>query len=262
MGLLTKGSGRQDSKKKTAIIALLSFFVILAITTRRHTPWRRQAVAASNPHKPTQHQGTDALDTRPSLTAGDFRGLFFLLVSLLHGSLFFSLTDNLLTRGEFTDPLFWTTTFLNLSVFFRVLQSQLAAALKYNRYWKMKPFDFVSVFLAALLEYLLFCHNKYSWGGGQFRPILLTAFCTFGALSYIGSLSRIKKQLHAEDLATEKKIQLFNTTAMTCCTIACALHLIFKTTIPLWTLEVFLGCIVTLNLSASMKQLMQSSLLD
>ena len=245
-----------------AVIVCLSGFAILAIITKCCHPRRSQVHLTSNLHKKSQSQSTSSPDGRTSLSSEDFRGLFFLLVSLLHGSLFFSLVDNLLTRGEFTQPLFWTTAFLNLSVFFRVLQSQLAAALKYDRYWKLKPFDFASVFLAVLLEYLLFCHDKYPWGRGQFRPTLLTIFCMFGVLSYIGSLSRVKKQLSTEDLSAEMKIQILNVVAMIFCALACVLHLVVPMTIPLWALEALLGCVLMLNLSASMRQLINSPLLD
>lgn len=198
--------------------------------------------------------------SRSGLGVEGFRGLFFLLVSLLHGSLFFSLVESLLSRGEFFSLSFWTSAFVNLSVFFRVIQSQLAAALKYGRYWSMRPFDFISVFLAVLMEYLLFCHYRYPWGSGNFRSVLLTIFCIFGTLSYIGSLLRVRRKLGAKDLADERRIQLFNVATMACCTLLCVLNLALSRIIPLWPLEIMLGCAILLNLNVSMRQLIKSPL--
>ena len=79
--------------------ALVGTFVFRASSRRKSRTNSKVAIAESSALVPS----------RPGvLLAGDFRGLFFPLVSLLHGTLFFTLLGETLSMAESASLAFWS----------------------------------------------------------------------------------------------------------------------------------------------------------
>ena len=83
---------------------------------------------------------------------GDFKTIFLLLVSLLHGSLFIFLCERTLRMFENFSWQQLSVEVLFYAIFFRMLQTQILAALKYGGVWRVRPFDFILVFVTVLFE--------------------------------------------------------------------------------------------------------------
>jgi len=118
---------------------------------------------------------------RPAIQPDDFKNLFLLLVSLLHGNIFIALVEHsLVLSDKERTGVFWTTGFFNLSIFFRIIQSQIAAATKYAQQWRVGAFDFVVVFLTAMFEYALFTYDRFEWASPETRKWMIGVFAAFG----------------------------------------------------------------------------------
>ena len=232
--------------------ALVVTFVFRASSRRKSRTNSKVAIAESSALVPS----------RPGvLSAGDFRGLFFLLVSLLHGTLFFTLLGETLSMAESASLAFWSAAAVNFAVFFRVLQSQLAAALRYDQHWSLAPFDFIAVFIAAGLEYLLFVHQGFSWGGEHFRLVLVAAFGLFGALSYVGTFARVKSGLQSGQRMGELLFHGSNVLLMMACVVAALAALIWPHRIPVVVTDLWIVLCLAVNMYISMRRLMYARLI-
>lgn len=145
------------------------------------------------------------------LSQGDFRSLFLLIVSLLHGNIFIALTERVTSQVEPSSGwMFWTTTVFYYVLFFRIIQSQLAAAMKYDSAWRVSPFDYLVVFLTAIFEYVLFTHDRFQWASDLFRLRLLLGFSLFGAASYVFTYLRTRDEVGTLERVSERHIQSLN----------------------------------------------------
>ncbi|MDR0813441.1 MAG: hypothetical protein LBO63_05495 [Oscillospiraceae bacterium] len=136
--------------------------------------------------------------------------VIILIVSLLHGNLFFLLADkliNLLNKFSFSSLsylIFFT------SVFIRVFQTHILAAIKSSGKWIFKPTDFIYVFFTALFEYLLFSSDKITKIGVNLYFYLIFAYCVFGIFGYLLTYLRSRKSCDAKYLDTEATTQTIN----------------------------------------------------
>lgn len=183
----------------------------------------------------------------------DFRTLFLLLVSLLHGNLFIALTERTLVISEQGLTLALATTIvLNYAVFFRVLQSQLAAAMKYDAAWRVNPFDYLLVFITAIFEYTLFTHDRFSWASEEIRLWLIVGFAIFGAISYALTYLRTRRSLTGDERRDERTIQLLNIVFMVASAIVGTLALLCVNSHFLPYVNLFLSLLLVLNIYTSL----------
>lgn len=142
------------------------------------------------------------------LPPGEFKTLYLLILSLLHGNIFFALTESMLIASEKgADATYWSLVVFNYVIFFRILQSQLMAALKYDSRWTLGVFDYLVVFLTCLFEYVLFTRVRFSWGGEDFFLRLILGFAAFGAfgylLTYLRTSGRLPKRIRRVELVLQ-----------------------------------------------------------
>lgn len=139
-----------------------------------------------------------------------FREVLVLIVSLLHGSLFFVLGDktiDLINNFSFLKLSFLLFYF---SVFFRIFQTHILAAFKYADIWKINPLDFIPVFLSSLFEYLLFMHEHLEIKGYDVYNSLIFIFCGFGLIGYLFTFLKTFSGFSTEVIVQENKIQTIN----------------------------------------------------
>lgn len=160
--------------------------------------------------KPGPAQGS--LPARSGLLPpGEFKTLYLLILSLLHGNIFFALTESMLIASEKgTDAAYWSLVVFNYVIFFRILQSQLMAALKYDSRWTLGVFDYLVVFLTCLFEYVLFTRVRFSWGGDDFFLRLILGFAAFGAFGYLLTYLRTRRRLPKRIRRVELVLQSTN----------------------------------------------------
>lgn len=164
---------------------------------------RRRRSAARLETKPTTQ--------RPIRREGDFRAIFLLLVSLLHGTLFFILGERLVSVIVDFSLERLSLIVLFYSLFFRILQTHLLAALKYDGAWRIKPYDFIFIFFTALVEYLVFMHDTIAPSREWFLRTMLVIFASFGIVGYsLTYLSTRRSIEDARDLRRERIVQTTN----------------------------------------------------
>jgi hypothetical protein len=235
------------------IVLVASIGMVIGAALGRATSRKRQGSNDNTKVNPTHFTRRAGV-----LAAGDFRGLFFLLVSLLHGTLFFVLLGETLKAVESGSLYFWSATAVNFAVFFRVLQSQLAAALKYDMHWRLGPFDFIAVFVAVGLEYTLFVHSGYDWGDESFRLILIAIFGIFGALSYVGTFSKIQQGLTSQERLVEIATHGSNVLLMVACVFTALGALIWPHLLPVWAADIWITFCLVANIYVSMRVLLRA----
>ncbi len=122
-----------------------------------------------------------------------FREILFLLVSLIQGSLFFILAEQTVSLiNSFSLECFSNLIFFYV-ILFRILQTHLLAAIKYDNKWDVNPFDFILVFITAILEYILFSYEQIQVSNMDVYYITLLVFCVFGAIGYLITYMRTCK---------------------------------------------------------------------
>ena len=100
-------------------------------------------------------------------------------------------------------------------MFFRIIQTHLLAAIKYPRMWKIKPFDYILVFLTAFFEYILLSYKNFDFDNEIFISILLILFSVYGIIGYALTYLSIKKGLtNNKELRKERKIHIINITVL------------------------------------------------
>lgn len=147
---------------------------------------------------------------RPPLLE-EYKSLFLMLLSLLHGVLFFKVADQLVEldyRVDFVESIAWIL--LCLVVFFRIFQSQVVAALKYDGQWRLKALDFVAVFVVILVEYLLFSSAIIAWLPLRGELLLLSLLSALGVAGYLVTFLRIRSDLNGPRVRRERRIQAIN----------------------------------------------------
>ena len=153
-----------------------------------------------------------------------FRDTFLLIVSLLHGSLFFVLGDKTINIINAFNIIDLSRLIFFYSLFFRVFQTHLLAAVKYNVKWTLNPLDFIMVFMTSLFEYLLFSHEKIVVAGTDIYNSLIMFFCLFGFIGYIFTYLKTYKNFDSKEQKTERRIQIIN---IVCIAVVGILHVIY-----------------------------------
>ena len=164
--------------------------------------YRRRAAEMPVPEHPVDNVVTSV--------EGDFKTIFLLLVSLLHGSLFIFLCERTLRAIETFSWQQLSVELLFYAIFFRMLQTQILAALKYGGVWRVRPFDFILVFVTVLFEYIVFMHDSIQGVGTWFLRTVLIGFALFGIAGYIITYASIRKKLSPENLKRERIVQTVN----------------------------------------------------
>lgn len=152
-----------------------------------------------------------------------FCEVLILIVSMLHGTLFFVLAEKvieLVNQFSITNLSYLIFFF---SLFFRIFQTHLLAAIKYTEKWTFKPMDFVLVFFTALFEYILFSYERILANSSQWYFYLIFAFCIFGIIGYFITYIRTRNSYENNKKSLELHIQVIN---MTCIFIIGMLHLV------------------------------------
>ena len=139
-----------------------------------------------------------------------FHEILILIVSLLHGSLFFILADQLIDLINSFSFLELSSLIFCFALFFRIFQTHLLAAIKYTEKWSLKPLDFVMVFITALFEYLLFSSEDIQSNGKDVYYHIIFIFCIFGIIGYFVTYKRTYKNYKKSGKKNELKIQAIN----------------------------------------------------
>jgi len=141
-----------------------------------------------------------------------YKELYLIVISIIHGSLFFIFLDKL--NEGYKD-----FNFLNISfyififcVFLRIFQTQVLAAIRYENKWKLKIFDFVVIFVIGAFEYFLMQLLDNSNFNKEKIYVYFICFGIVGIIGYVFTYLSIKKS--NEDNIKEKNIQLINILAL------------------------------------------------
>lgn len=137
----------------------------------------------------------------------NFKEIYLLILSLLQGSLFFVLMDSINIFEKNIDVYTISFNILACIIFFRIFQSQMLAALKYDEKWNFKALDFIVVFIFAMFEYYLFDFIDRTT---NLRKVYLfiIVFALMGAAGYWYTLKSLKKKHQPK----EKALQTLNIT--------------------------------------------------
>ena len=142
------------------------------------------------------------------LLSKNFKELFILIISILHGQIFFLISEKATNlMGNFSIKEL-SLVILFYSMFFRVFQTHILAALRYQLKWNVKVFEFILVFLTALFEVFL-VRSSMLKSAYPFH-ILLIIFSLFGIFGYFLSYKQYSKVNNKYLLAFEKKLQTIN----------------------------------------------------
>ncbi len=152
-----------------------------------------------------------------------FYEVLVLIVSLLHGTLFFSLADRTIDLINHFSLLNLSYLLFFFSLFFRIFQTHLLAAVKYTEKWTFKPMDFLLVFFTALFEYILFSKEEIVYDPHKWYFPLIFVFWLFGALGYLTTYIRTRKSYQGKNRTLELRLQIIN---ILCISIIGALHLL------------------------------------
>lgn len=139
-----------------------------------------------------------------------FHEILVLIVSLLHGTLFFILADKLLELINNFSIFRLSVLAFHYSLFLRIFQTHLLAAIKYTKKWVFKPMDFIMVFITALFEYILFYNEKIKSNREDWYYYSIFAFCLFGVIGYYITYQRTRKNYNGDGKRTELRIQFTN----------------------------------------------------
>lgn len=132
------------------------------------------------------------------------------MVSLLHGSLFFTIAGNTIELINAFTYYKLSILLFDYAIFLRVFQTHILAAIKYDRKWDIRPLDYVWLFCTALFEYILFNSKEINGWNDTIRNYVIIGFCTVGIIGYALSYFRTKDQYHEHDKASEQVIQSTN----------------------------------------------------
>lgn len=164
--------------------------------------------------KESKERGNTCEKRKPNKKSGEeltfFHETLILIVSLLHGNLFFILGEKLVEMiNDFSFSKASQLLFM-FCVFFRIFQTHLLAAIKYTNKWVFKPLDFVLVFGTSLFEYLLFSNDTIHNNQSNWYYGLLFFFCIFGIIGYALSYFRTKRSFPAHERRKELLLQSAN----------------------------------------------------
>lgn len=181
----------------------------------------------------------------------NFKDLFILLISILHGELFFLITNYSLDILENFNLIKLSKIILFYSVFFRIFQTQLLAALKYDRVWKVKIYDFIIVFITVLFEFLFFSvfyKETYPFIKGY---ILMIIFALFGIFGYVHTFFMYKRGT-TKLSKSEKKIQTINICILIIVLMLSAWVILYPSLIMIMIFNYIISILLLLNIGFSL----------
>ncbi len=143
-------------------------------------------------------------------TLSFFYDVLVLIVSLLHGTLFFLLADRVIELINNFTVLKLSFLMFFFSLFLRIFQTHILAAVKYTEKWVFRPMDFIMVFFTALFEYLLINNERISNNGEEWYYYTIFAFCLFGVIGYFITYRRTYNHYDGIEKSTELHIQIIN----------------------------------------------------
>lgn len=145
-------------------------------------------------------------DNKPSF----FYDMLVLIVSLIHGTFFFVLAEQLLTIINSFSIIALSYLIFYFSLFLRIFQTHILAAVKYTEKWIFRPMDFVLVFCTAIFEYLIFYNEKIINHRQEWYYFTIFTFCLFGAIGYLITYLRTKNDYKGKEKNDEMHIQIIN----------------------------------------------------
>lgn len=143
-------------------------------------------------------------------TLSFFYDVLVLIVSLLHGTLFFVLADKLIELINHFSVLELSFLMFFFSLFLRIFQTHILAAVKYTEKWVFRPMDFIMVFSTALFEYLLVNNEKIKNNREEWYYYTIFAFCAFGVIGYFITYRRTYNNYDGIEKFAELHIQMIN----------------------------------------------------
>lgn len=169
---------------------------------------------------------SDKKEESPSI----YREAFLLIVSLLHGSIFFILADKVIPIIKDFSLLKLSFLLFFFSLFFRIFQTHSLAAISYAGKWKFHPFDFMLVFVTALFEYVLFSLDESTLSKEPIYFHLVCGFALFGIVGYFFTYLKARGKQFPDEQKGEFYIQAIN---MSCLSVMGVLQeLVFDNVIP------------------------------
>lgn len=143
-------------------------------------------------------------------TLSFFYDVLVLIVSLLHGTLFFLLADKVIDLINNFTVLGLSFLLFYFSLFLRIFQTHILAAVKYTEKWVFRPMDFIMVFFTALFEYLLINNERIRNSREEWYYYTIFAFCLFGVIGYFITYRRTCKHYDGIEKSAELHIQIIN----------------------------------------------------
>lgn len=143
-------------------------------------------------------------------TLSFFYDILVLIVSLLHGTLFFVLADRMIELINNFSVLDLSFLLFFYSLFLRIFQTHILAAVKYTEKWVFRPMDFIMVFSTALFEYLLINNEQIRNSKEEWYYYTIFAFCLFGIIGYFITYRRTCKNYNGIEKSLEMYIQIIN----------------------------------------------------
>ena len=145
-------------------------------------------------------------EDRPSF----FYDMLVLIVSLIHGTFFFVLAERLVNIINDFSVVRLSYLLFYFSLFLRIFQTHILAAVKYTEKWVFRPMDFLLVFSTALFEYLIFYNEEINNCRQEWYYFTIFAFCLFGTIGYLLTYLRTKNDYNGKEKSDELLIQLIN----------------------------------------------------
>lgn len=139
-----------------------------------------------------------------------FKDAIILMVSLLHGNLFFIIAGNTIELINHFSCYGLSLLLFDYAIFLRVFQTHILAAIKYDKKWKIQPLDYIWLFCTALFEYILFNSKLIDGWNDTIRNYVIIGFCFIGAIGYFLSYNRTKDQYKEAGRKSELIIQSTN----------------------------------------------------
>lgn len=143
-------------------------------------------------------------------TPSFFYDVLILIVSLLHGTLFFILADRLIDLINNFTVLELSFLMFFFALFLRIFQTHILAAVKYTEKWVFRPMDFIMVFATALFEFLLINNEQIRNSREEWYYYTIFVFCLFGVIGYFITYRRTYNNYNGVEKSAELHIQIIN----------------------------------------------------
>lgn len=169
-----------------------------------------KALQETNEKRSESDENIVSRQTVEGNTLSFFYDILVLIVSLLHGTLFFVLADRVIELINNFSILELSFLLFFYSLFLRIFQTHILAAVKYTEKWVFRPMDFIMVFSTALFEYLLIKNEQIKNSKEEWYYYTIFAFCLFGVIGYYITYRRTCKNYNGIEKSSEMHIQIIN----------------------------------------------------